>query len=402
MNEKTQIQGEQIPTPTPEKAPVNAKEKKSVLEQSLVSRAKSFKSKWLQVALAGAMGIAAESATHSPEAPVIESPVSDTEESRERIRQALGSGTLGRIDRYIDAETDLQKYREELRNREHPRTVFEGFEQLGYSTEQIQQLTTELLPEEWLSIRNVENIVVSEGELPGSYGIREGVLSRAAGRCISSRTVGVGARIELSGRAISDRPRDQRLAYLMRVLVHEIAHANEPMTSFTLKPEIRLWAMDWMTDRSRTLGATSEVSSDIFLQSLRNNIVGFLGDEQAMPAPGEGALPFEYPRSIEFDNERVELARRYQEYFAETAGVILTLPNVEPVEGDKSTWEERVARQLIQPSRYNRIAANWRTDDEAYLDALEHARFVRRLVPDIEEGQARYHALMEEIATNRH
>ncbi|MEI7512651.1 MAG: hypothetical protein WCK01_04305 [Candidatus Uhrbacteria bacterium] len=374
------------------------------LDRSLARRISSFKSKWLRLAFVGAMGFASEPAAQNTEQMPDESAFTPaTEEAlfQRDIAEAVGPGAIARLNRYTESEPDLQAYREELRDPEHPRASFAGFERLGYSSEEIRELTETLIPPDWMTARNIQNIEVIDGEIPMSYHLEDRTDARAAGDCSSSFIPGEASMIRISKTAVENIPEKRRLQYLMQLLTHEAAHANEPLSSSTLDPETRTWAMHWMTERVQTLSATSEITSDIYLQRMRNEIAGFTGDTRALPAPGEGALPFSYPRSIEDTRERFELAHRYQEYYAETMAIIMTLRTQEQGPNDSSTWEERTARALLVASTFGALAVNWRTDDEAYQDALEHVRFVQRMVPDIEERQAQYNATLARMETDR-
>lgn len=313
-------------------------------------------------------------------------------QGREEIRLAVGNDALRVLDGYrTKGAPETQVSQEGSEQRERERVHVEGFEALGFSSEVLRQELERILPAEWMNTRNIRTIRFSD-ESPPEVGASYGIHAHRAADCSRSTTPGEPSVVTVYRNALEMNHNGPQYGGFLQILIHEISHANDSRNSSTLPPEPRQEQYRWLSQRALAM-EHGDISRGhrryaYGIAHLRNAIDSWTGDRYAFPEPGEGYLPLSYPRGINNPNREVRNELVVGETFAETVSLIVTLPTLphfSPIapEGD---WRTRSAMQLSAEYGY-RMSMTWRTDSDAYQDALAHIDFVEGIMPNLEARQ---------------
>ncbi len=183
------------------------------------------------------------------------------------------------------------------------------------------------------------------------------------------------------------------------VLLHEIGHANDPTFSVTMDQELREEVNDWLGVRVRHMDESDYVrhatlSLSHTVNRVENETRRWLGSRYAFPVPGEGSLPMLYPTDIHANTPLEERNLRSVEYYAEAVAITKTVNLPDEAYLSDAAWEASAAQEIRIHNHY-RIAVESERGESELADALEHVRFVRRLIPDIRTRNQAYHNLVQ-------
>jgi hypothetical protein len=291
--------------------------------------------------------------------PETESHVVASPERMHHLRDLYGANMPARLHQAAVDGRASREVRAHLPEGQSPRLRVQEFGAWGYQDASIQRFFETMLPGDRTSSTTIFDVRRTEERIPMGYGMA----GYEGGHCTRSFASRHGAAqgshilITPDGFPTHGNPTQQ----LARVLLHEGAHASDPLDSPDMPEELRFEAMEWlgqrvvrMDDRART-----DLSSQI-------------------PA-GEGFLRFSYPFSIETSNRQRRNEDRAVEYWAELVSTVSSLSS-EGGEGDRSS-DERLARALLMEVGSGMTG---RPAEMQFQDALAHIRFLRRMMPDMD------------------
>lgn len=299
-----------------------------------------------------------------------------------QVEQTMGAYPLELLRRHSYPTAER---RADIERREDRHGYVRGFEAIGFSNQEIEALLRQALPKEWLSEENLLSVtLVDEPPVSMAQYHMEG---DAAGVCAHGRTSGAGSHVSLYKSSIEKIPLAIRAQHVLSILIHEIAHANDPFYSATMPQGIREEAADWHARRVRSMEhapynreATRRFGHQV--NTVRNAAHRWLGDRWADPVAGEGYVPIKYPLSITADQLWLQNFFRFQEHYAEVASILTTMVLPDAAYASDAVWEQAVANQLTLHWT-GRLHPSSEREDRERVDALEYARFMRRLIPDI-------------------
>lgn len=314
------------------------------------------------------------------------SPESLSRQRRARFEETLGPDFIRRLDWHASHEAWSAKTRRYIEAAPERRGFVSGFEALGYDNAAIEAALRQVLPKEWLSRANLTEIRLGRAidDLPQGYD-----QTRATeGECRYNQGPGYSSPIQLFADAFRGMPEPVRSQRVLLALLHEVAHANAPGVSMTAPAAQREAQADWLVARVRSMQrAPYEIGIrrvSHWGHQVRSLSRRWLGDRYAYPEAGEGALPFGYPNTVHGRTSQETARLAFDELFPEVISIALSLELPDEAFVSDAAWEREVAARLAE-GQAARVADTSERVGRAFEDALAHARFVRRAIPDVRE-----------------
>lgn len=315
-------------------------------------------------------------------------------DDRNAIIEATGNRVLPTIDEY-NATPHIE--------RNKALADIQGFSEAGYSDTTIREILSDILPPQWLEQTNISAIrIVNEDHfLHDEYGTRQ----MAAAECSLSRKPGEASSISFYRESLRMMARagSRRHAVFLQIILHEIFHANDSLNSSTLDVRARESQYAWASRQAlamqhgRPEAVHQKRNYERWGTRVANAYSAWTGESYASPSAGSGYVNFGYPAGIHNADRHEEAELMAAEIPAEAVSVVFTLPILHRMPTDPSvSWEVRTALQLVTIGTY-RVNPSWRSSNDAFQDALELVRFVKRVIPDIEMRQAAVQRAVERL-----